>query len=313
MKPETIGQKYDSGKIAPVRCIKNDTLKEIEIQKDCFLLLIIREGTAHFRIGDISFEAIAPCFVCFDERNAPELIRKKGVKCDSVYFHPMFLNVNMTFDLVHGENYENIALTHDLFLMKPFTDPERYTYPIFEESIGTVNQLFGFLEDELKTQSDWYWSCRSRSYFIEIILLLERSYGLIEQNQPEKNVRIFNNPNLENAVIYIENHYEESITLKDICRAASTNHATLTRLFKEELNTTPVEYLWKHRIEVAKKHLNYTNLPIKEIAARCGFKTTQHFVRKFGESVGTTPTDYRDSVVSKRINDLEKGHSKQKG
>lgn len=133
MIPQTVGREFDVGRIAPVQCVKNDTLKDLEIKGHCFLMLIIHEGSAYFQVGDIAFEAIGPCFVCFDEREQPKLVRKRGLKCDAIYFHPIFLNINMTFERVHSGSYEQLALSHDMFLLKPFTDERRYVFPLFEE------------------------------------------------------------------------------------------------------------------------------------------------------------------------------------
>ena len=117
MNPQTFGLKHNTGKIAPVQCVKNDTLKDLNIKDTCFALMIIYEGTAHFEVHGKTFEAMAPCFVCFDESDSPKLLKKRGLKCDSVYFSPTFLNVNMTFSRVHSGNYEQLAEVHDLFLL----------------------------------------------------------------------------------------------------------------------------------------------------------------------------------------------------
>lgn len=300
MKPQTFGRSYDAGKIVPVQCVEHDTLKDLEIKNECFLLIIVYEGSVHFQIEGSSFEAHAPCFICFDESDSPKLLRKRGAKCDSIYFKPTFLNINMTFSRVHSDNYEQLALAHDMFLLKPFTDKSRYVYPVFDKSLGNLKRLFSMLENELKEQSDWYWSCRSRSYFMEMMLLLERTYGLIGQNDSVGCANKIQNPHLKRAVIYIENHYQDAITLADIVKAASFNHSSLTQLFKDELDMTPVEYVWHHRLRVAKKFLEFTNLPVKDVASRCGFKTTQHFSRKFEESFGCNPTDFRTDAVSQR-------------
>ena len=156
------------------------------------------------------------------------------------------------------------------------------------------------LDRALREQTDWYWSCRSRSYFMEIILLLERTYGLIEYNDTAVSETKISNPHLRKAVVFIETNYYDDLSLESIVRSASLNHSTLTRLFKAELNMTPIEYLWHHRLTVAKKFLEFTNLPIKEIASRCGFKTVQHFSRKFEEAVGTTPRGFRSAAVESR-------------
>ena len=300
MKPQTVGRNHDIGRMVPIQCVKDDTLRDLNIKDACFGLLIIYEGTVIFQIGDLSFEATGPCFVCFDESNSPKILRKRGVKCDSVYFEPTFLNINMSFSRVHSGGYEQVALTHDLFLLKPFTDTVRYVFPIFDELLYNLKRLFSMLENELKVQSDWYWSCRCRSYFIEMMLLLERTYGLIGQNDSVENSNKILNPHLKKAVIYIENNYRDAISLEDVAKAASSSHSMLTQLFKNELNMTPIEYVWHHRLTVAKKFLEFTNLPIKDIALRCGFKTTQHFSRKFEEKVGSNPTSFRADAVANR-------------
>ena len=300
MNPQTFGRNYDIGKIAPIQCIKDDTLKDLEIKNVCFLLMIIYDGTAYFRVGDTSFEANGPCFVCFDETETPKLIRKRGLKCDSVYFNPTFLNINMTFSRIHNGDYEQLALVHDMFLLKPFTDKVGYVYPIFDENTNNLKRLFTLLNNALQEQKDWYWSCRSRSYFMEMMLLLERVYGLVEQNDSIGWANKISNPHLKKAVIYIENNYHDSLSLENIVISASLNHSTLTQLFKNELNMTPIEYLWHHRLVVSKKFLEFTNLPIKDIASRCGFKTVQHFSRKFEKIVGSTPSDFRTSAVADR-------------
>ena len=300
MKPQTFGRNHDIVRVVPIRCVKDDTLRDLNIKDACFGLLIIYEGTVIFQIGDLSFEATGPCFVCFDESNSPKILRKCGVKCDSVYFEPTFLNINMTFSRVHSGGYEQIALTHDLFLLKPFTDTIRYVFPIFDELLYNLKRLFSMLENELQVQSDWYWSCRCRSYFIEMMLLLERTYGLTGQNDSVENSNKILNPHLKKAVIYIENNYRDAISLEDVVKAASLSHSMLTQLFKNELDMTPIEYVWHHRLTVAKKFLEFTNLPIKDIALRCGFKTTQHFSRKFEERFGNNPTSFRVDAVAKR-------------
>ena len=304
MNPQTFGLKYNTGKIAPVQCVKNDTLKDLNIKDTCFVLMLMYEGVAHFEVCGKTFEAMAPCFVCFDESESPKLLKKRGLKCDSVYFSPTFLNVNMSFSRVHSRNYEQVAEAHDLFLLKPFTDTKQYVVPIFDECLGNMQRLFSLLENELQEQPDWYWSCRSRSYFMEIILLLERTYGLIGQSNSVERASKILNPHLKSAVIYIENHYRHAITLDDLVKVASLNRSSLTQLFKDELDMTPIEYVWYHRMNVAKKLLEYTNLPVKDIVNRCGFKTVQHFSRRFEESFGCNPTAFRTAVVSNRIKNL---------
>ena len=300
MIPQTIGREYDVGRIAQIQCVKNDTLKDLDIKGQCFLLLIMREGNASFEVGGRMIYAAAPCFVCFDESKNPRLIRKRGLKCDAIYFHPAFLNVNMTFARVRSNDYSHLAMNHDMFLLRPFIDGEKYVFHIFAGYSDNILRLFQRLDSELLEQRDWYWSCRSRSYFMEIILMLEKAYGFFGKDETESAVNKAFDPHLKSAVIYIETNYQEDITLESISQAASINHNTMTRLFKAELGTTPVKYLWDYRIAMSKKLLAFTNLPLKEVSAQCGFKTVQHFIRKFQALVGVNPSEFREAAVAER-------------
>jgi AraC family L-rhamnose operon regulatory protein RhaS len=302
MEAKTVDLKYNIGKTIPICCMENDNLRNLNIQDQCFLLLIIHEGSVSLQCGEEVVDAMGPCLLCFDERKPLKLIRRRNLCCDAVYFHPTFLNANMSFACVHSSGYEELANMHDLFLLKPFITEERLILPMLDDYQASMRFLFFKLAEELEVQSDWYWSCRSRSYFIEIMLLLERIYCSMGGRYVEVTDEVdeFDNTFLKQAVSFIEDHYNEPITLQDIVRSCSINHSTLTALFKSELGITPVAYLWHYRLMIAKKLLEFTNLPVKEVAKRCGFKTVQHFSRKFEEQLGLSPAVFRTQAVARR-------------
>ena len=259
-----------------------------------------------FKVENEQFCTAAPAFICFDETQNPVLISKRKAQYTCIYFHPEFLNVNMSFEMLRKKEYGDIASTHDLFLLKPFTD-KAYVVPIAEAQLEKITQAARDMQEELKNQRDWYWSCRGRSYFMEIIIALERMYGLIGYgvtHQKSDNTPIIKNAKLRDAVLYIESRFDESVTLPDIAKAAGMNHTTLTALMKEELGLTAIEYLMKYRITVAEKQLEFTSVPIKDIANMTGFKTVQHFSRVFKSQTGATPAEFRKSAVQKRKDDL---------
>ena len=307
MRHITAGRKYNEGKIAKIECVRNDRLQNIDIKDKCFLLIILTAGKLEFKVENERLCAAAPAFICFDETTDPVLISKQKAQYDCIYFHPEFLNVNMSFEMLRKKDYGDIASTHDLFLLKPFTD-KAYVIPIAEAQLEKITQAAGYMQEELQNQRDWYWSCRGRSYFMEIIIALERMYGLIGYgvtHQKSDNTPIIKNAKLRDAILYIESRFDESITLPDIAKAAGMNHTTLTALMKEELGLTAIECLMKYRITVAEKQLEFTNVPIKDIANMTGFKTVQHFSRVFKSQTGATPAEFRKNAVQKRKEDFK--------
>ena len=307
MQHVTICKNYNKSKIALVECIKNDKLESINIKDNYFLLIILSKGRLEFNIGGQKITATAPAFLCFDESENPVLISKTKAQYTCIYFHPTFLNVNMTFELLRSNSYNDIASTHDMFLLKPFINNE-YVIPIIDTGVEKIETSAEYMAKELTEQRDWYWSCRGRSYFMEIIIALERMYGLIGYGLTHKKsdtTPIIKNPKLRDAVLYIESHYGDSITLSDISANAGINHTTLTALMKEELGCTAIEYLMQYRITIAKKQLGFTDVPIKDIANMVGFKTVQHFNRIFKEITGTTPAEFRKTAVQKRKDEIK--------
>ena len=306
MQHITVGRKYNEGKVAKIECVRNDRLQNIDIKDKCFLLIILTAGKLEFKVENEQFYTAAPAFICFDETQNPVLISKRKAQYTCIYFHPEFLNVNISFELLRKKDYGDIASTHDLLLLKPFIN-KAYVVPIAEAQLEKIMQSAGYMQEELKNQRDWYWSCRGRSYFMEIIIALERMYGLIGYgvtHQKSDNTPIIKNAKLRDAVLYIESRFDESVTLPDIAKAAGMNHTTLTALMKEELGLTAIEYLMKYRITVAEKQLEFTSVPIKDIANMTGFKTVQHFSRVFKSQTGATPAEFRKSAVQKRKDDL---------
>ncbi len=303
----TIGKKYNEGKVAHISSVKNDSFKNINIKDKCFLLIVLLGGKLSFERGGVTINATAPCFICFDEKENPVFISKSSAKYHAVYFHPNFLNINMTFGLICSEKYEDIAGTHDMFMLKPFVD-ESFIVPICDSFLENVESACVQIHEELTIQRDWYWSCRGRSYFMEVIIALERMYGLIGYGEKDKRPDTsfsLKNPKLRDAVLFIEGHYMENITLGDIAKAGNINHTSLTRLIKAETGMTVSQYLYFYRVQIAKKQLEFTSVPIKDIAARSGFKTVQHFNRIFTKHIGETPASFRKKAVQKRKDEIK--------
>jgi len=69
--------------------------------------------------------------------------------------------------------------------------------------------------------------------------------------------------------------------------------STLRRKFRERLGISPAQYLTRLRMNEAKRLLGETLMPIKEIAARCGYGSAIAFHRAFREAADTTPRRFR--------------------
>jgi len=92
---------------------------------------------------------------------------------------------------------------------------------------------------------------------------------------------------------YVNEHYAESISLKDISKEIYIHDAYFSKLFNEEVGEGFNSYVNRIRIEHAKKMLLYTEHQLKDISDMVGFQSHSYFNRVFKNIVGASPLAFR--------------------
>lgn len=77
--------------------------------------------------------------------------------------------------------------------------------------------------------------------------------------------------------------------LSELCFLSSDHYI---RLFKKEMNCTPIQYINQKKIERAQLLLSLKNESIKEIAYSLSFENISYFNRLFKKMTGKTPRQY---------------------
>jgi transcriptional regulator GlxA family with amidase domain len=87
-------------------------------------------------------------------------------------------------------------------------------------------------------------------------------------------------------------------TITSLAERVHMSPRHLSRIFLKECGTTPMTFLANARIDAARRCLEATNLPLREIARRCGFEDTDGFRRTFSRRLKINPADYRERFRS---------------
>ncbi len=95
------------------------------------------------------------------------------------------------------------------------------------------------------------------------------------------------------AVAWIHGHAEGRLTVPLIANAISVSRQRLERHFRRHLGRTIVEEIRRTRVEVARRLLSTTQLPLPEIAKRSGFTNSALLSVAFRREVGVPPGAYR--------------------
>lgn len=110
-----------------------------------------------------------------------------------------------------------------------------------------------------------------------------------------------NSPILKNAIKYIEENFMKNIDTSDIAAYAGVSGSHLFLLFRDNLKSSPYNYLNQIRIREAKQSLIRTNDNIKEISSNCGFLNIESFYRVFKKNTKVSPGEYRKKFAAERI------------
>ncbi|MGF6886244.1 transcriptional regulator GlxA family with amidase domain [Nocardia sp. GAS34] len=86
---------------------------------------------------------------------------------------------------------------------------------------------------------------------------------------------------------------DEQLTLRELAAHAHLSTRTLTRRFRAETGSSPLQWLLHQRLDRARELLEVTDLPVPEVARRSGLGTAEslrvHLIRRHG----LTPSSYR--------------------
>ncbi len=126
-----------------------------------------------------------------------------------------------------------------------------------------------------------------------VSVLLSESINLINDLLFKSKGNKNGNYHLTTAIIHIRNHYRDKVTLNDVAGACSISPYYLSRLFREEMGVSFIDYLHNIRMEEARRLLRKNEQTVYETALECGFSDPNYFSKTFKKYMGITPSSYQ--------------------
>ena len=95
------------------------------------------------------------------------------------------------------------------------------------------------------------------------------------------------------AVQFIRENHWRGIDVSDVLKHSSLTRRVLDKRFKQSIGRTAHQEILRLRLDRVKQMLTETQLPLSEIAARCGFDNPEYLPVVFRREIGQTPSSYR--------------------
>lgn len=101
------------------------------------------------------------------------------------------------------------------------------------------------------------------------------------------------NPSIEAVLDYIKDHIDEPISIDTLTDIASMSKAAFFRTFKETLDISPIDYINRERVEIAKNRLVDISKSVTDICYELGYNHMTYFIRVFKKYEGITPKQFQ--------------------
>jgi len=155
---------------------------------------------------------------------------------------------------------------------------------------GIHRQFLIFLLEQLISESssrEPYQEICALSYLAQVLVLLNR----LSLQQRRENVVPAPDSAVYNILGYINEHYNENLTLDELANKFFISKYHLSREFQRLVGTSVHRYIVQKRLVMAKQMLS-SGRPSSEVYQSCGFGDYSNFYRAFKAEYQISPKDY---------------------
>ena len=132
-------------------------------------------------------------------------------------------------------------------------------------------------------------------------LSTSRNIRTLSDTSFNKETASYNSRRIEKIMAYVNNNFNQNISLNDAAKIAGMTDVSLSRFFKLRTGKTFVDTLNEVRLGHASRMLIDTTDSINEVAYKCGFNNMSNFNRIFKKKKDSTPKEFRHSYTSNGV------------
>lgn len=175
----------------------------------------------------------------------------------------------------------DVLLVEQLFHINPGRELKQYDPSSYDDTPHLMESI------NLHSQNPMYAILETRGILLQLLARFIRY---------SKNKFEITDNRILKVLRYIRKNIDMPITMDEMTDICCLSKDHFIRLFKKEMQITPVQYINRKKIERAQLMLITDNQSVKDIAYALSFENVYYFNRLFKKVIGITPLEYRSSL-----------------
>lgn len=136
--------------------------------------------------------------------------------------------------------------------------------------------------------------CYLKEFIVKLIRIISKKNS-IKQLHTSMQVNT-NNAFVNTSLEYIYSHISQKITVDELADKVSISSSYLSRIFKDVMGVTIIDYINNYRLDTSKVYIKSTDLSLTQIAEILGFNSIHYFSKQFKKRYGISPIVYSKSL-----------------
>jgi AraC-like DNA-binding protein len=200
------------------------------------------------------------------------------------------------------ENYfgiQNLPAYHILFDNEPEAGSAVSSFSVIHfrmklNTFLTLKSLIESISQEMTERPKGY-QVTVTGYFLHFLAFLSRAYDEKKQHVSSYGADVIR------LIEFVKDHYRGFLTMDQLLEISGMSESRVQRIFKHHFGCSPFQYINRLRLSAAKDDLILTSKSITEIALDLGFNDSNYFTRRFKESAGMSPREFRSNALKESI------------
>ncbi len=246
-------------------------------------IIEVISGEVKIQIGTETYEAVAGDFLYVP----PSLVFRvealsEHASIRGMVFNSYILEANM-------EKFDSEVLYMFYLQSKNKLAPFKSGHPVYETLVKYMQDSY----DEYVSKDVCYKLPIRANIYLMMTALLRYYCG----SKDESDRMVYHNVLRMRPVIeYIAEHYCEKIYIEKLSDMINVSPDYFTKMFKDSIGKTPIEYINGLRVNEAMRRLSQTDCNMAEIAEGIGFCNPNYFHKIFKQYMDVSPLAYRKST-----------------